>query len=81
MPEVDDRGGLEEALGVTAQPRNWMRERDPSWPTPQGRDEDFQTLPRSRDLVQLLVFLRCSAKISAAEPRDAFLKLRNASFE
>ena len=41
-----DRGGLAEALRVTEQLREWMRERHPSWPTPQDRDEDFESHKR-----------------------------------
>jgi hypothetical protein len=38
-----DQGGLREALRVSAELRDWMRQANPSWPTERERDEDLET--------------------------------------
>src|SRR5258706_16089386 len=37
------RDGLAEALRVTEQLRQWMKQTNPAWPTPKDREEDLET--------------------------------------
>jgi len=58
-----ERGGAAEALRISEELRNWMSARDPSWPTQQERDEDFETHVRVAEaLARTAPLVRASSK-------------------
>lgn len=68
-----DRGGLTEALAITEQLRRELKQRDPTWPSEQEREEDLET---HRRVAAALARTPRPATQPASRPRQRARRVR-----